>query len=322
MPSPSCSALPLPSRLGPAFWRQREDLVTPGNGNIASKSFKWFQKTSATVLPLGKGCHLPFLSVQPAAGAGEASAERQPAANPAHKPGAVGGSTRHPPPIAWNSLFPNPAHKRGQRLRSGLRETRTAPAGLGSSPQIPNGDESCTQQSTTPGSTASPATRPELPRSIALSERNPLSSAEEYWGSLPRLPNPTSLFLLGPAQPRRCCRGTSQEHGHHRQPLRGGSSGDLPSEKQALPPLEPPQIGPAGSSATYWVTYQQPYGHLHFNCRSFIAGDDACAGTAPACLSEPGLQGRLLEKSSFFLLNRLARERAESPGIALVKEVL
>lgn len=75
--------------------------------------------------------------------------------------------------------------------------------------------------------------------------------------------------------------------------------------------LEPLQIGLRRSSATHWVTYQQPYGHLHFNCRSFIAGDDACAGTAPACLSELELRGRLLEKSSFFLLNRLARERGE-----------
>lgn len=56
------SALPLPSCLDPAFWRQREDLITPINGNIASKSLKWFQKTSATARPRGKGCHLPFLS--------------------------------------------------------------------------------------------------------------------------------------------------------------------------------------------------------------------------------------------------------------------
>lgn len=94
--------------------------------------------------------------------AGKASAEQQPAeAEPAREPKVVGGSTRHPPPIAWECPFLNPAHNQRQRLCFGLRETHMALAGLGCMPQMATG--SCTQESETPGSAAGPVAEPELP---------------------------------------------------------------------------------------------------------------------------------------------------------------
>lgn len=46
----------------------------------------------------------------------------------------------------------------------------------------------------------------------------------------------------------------------------------LVSKKNALVLLKPLQIGSGRSSATHWVPYQQPYGHLYLIAEALLLG--------------------------------------------------
>lgn len=86
----------------------------------------------------------------------------------------------------------------------------------------------------------------------------------------------------------------SQQHGHYST----GVPGD---------PCQQEEGAAAQDTADWaWKELCNPLGSIPtaiwssiFNCRSFIAGDDACAGAAPPRLWKLGLQGHMLENHLF-----------------------
>lgn len=178
------SALSLPSRLGPAFRRQREDLITPISGNIASKSFKWFQKTSV-IVSRGRVAISPFCLQNPWRSlARRAPGNSQQKQNLRVSPGWLVGAAVIPLPSHGSAHSQSQHTTRGNACASGSgRPTRPRQDWVACpKPQTVTG--SCTHESETPGSAAGPAAEPELPRSITLGSCHPLSSSGEYWGSL------------------------------------------------------------------------------------------------------------------------------------------
>lgn len=80
--------------------------------------------------------------------------------------------------------------------------------------------------------------------------------------------------------------------------------------KKVLLLLQPLQTGPGRSSATHWVPYQQPYGHLYLIAEASLLGMMHVLERHHLDL-KVGAAGPRARKEPVFFLNRLAREKRE-----------